>query len=54
MNARLVFRAIVLPVGIVGRPIWRRSVPLAFDAKAATYWRRRGDLVRASSLKPKP
>jgi hypothetical protein len=54
VNPRLLFRTVVVPLGIIARPIWRRSVPLSFDPEAATYWRRRGDVIRDSSLKRKP
>jgi hypothetical protein len=51
VNARFLFRAVVTPLGLLGRPVWRRRIAPHPDPQASTYWRRRRDEVTAESLK---
>lgn len=41
MKTRLLFVAVVTPLGVLGRPLWRRRVGVALSPRAATYWRTR-------------
>jgi hypothetical protein len=41
VKTRLLFLAVVTPLGMLGRPLWRRRVGLALSRRAATYWRTR-------------
>ena len=53
MKLRLLFLAVVTPVAVLGRPVWRRR--LGLDARTTeTYWRKRTDAVTADSLKTRP
>ena len=54
MKTRLLFLAVVTPLAALGRPLWRRRLGLAFAPGAATYWRRRGDVVTSDALKTRP
>jgi hypothetical protein len=41
VKTRLLFVAVFAPLGIVGRPVWRRRVGLRLSPGARTYWRER-------------
>ena len=51
MKIRLLFMAVVTPLAVVGRPLWRRRLGLRPATNGVTYWRRRGDAVTADALK---
>ena len=55
MRTRLLFLAVVTPLGVLGRPYWRRRLGLAMQPRAETYWRRRDDgAVTAADLRRGP
>lgn len=55
MSTRLLFRAVVTPLGVLGRPLWRRRLGLGFDPDARSYWRQRDEgPVGADALREKP
>ncbi len=55
MRTRLLFRGLVLPLGVVGRPLWRRRLGLGFDPKARSYWHVRDEgPVTGEALRRKP
>jgi hypothetical protein len=54
VKTRLLFLAIVTPLGILVRPLWRRRLDLGFDAAAASYWRDRREKVTSDSLRKTP
>ena len=55
MKTRLLFLAIVTPLGVLGRPVWRRRLDLGFDPGATTYWRdRRREKVTSDALRKTP
>jgi hypothetical protein len=41
VKARLLFLFVLTPLGVLGRPYWKRRLGLAFHPDAKTYWRRR-------------
>jgi hypothetical protein len=43
VRTRLLFILVVTPLGVLGRPLWRRQLGLTIDRGAETYWRRRRD-----------
>jgi hypothetical protein len=55
VKIRLLFLAVVTPIGVVGRVTWRRRLDLGFDSDKASYWRdRRGGRVTKAALREKP
>jgi hypothetical protein len=51
---RLLFLALVTPLGVAGRPLWRRMLALGSSARAHSYWRHRGDRITAADLRKAP
>ena len=41
MKARLLFVFVLTPLGVLGRPYWKRRLGLALHPDAETYWQRR-------------
>ena len=55
MKTRLLFLAIVTPLGVLARPLWRRRLDLGFDPDAVSYWRdRRRERVTSDALRRTP
>ena len=48
---RLLHRGVFVPVGVVGRPYWKRRLGIGADRGAGTYWRHREDVVSARDLR---
>jgi hypothetical protein len=52
VKTRLLFLAVFTPLGVLGRPLWRRRLGLRFSTDASTYWRDRGEeRVTADALR---
>jgi len=51
VKSRLLFLAIVTPLAVLGRPVWRRRLGLRFEPGAASYWRRRGETIDREALR---
>jgi hypothetical protein len=55
VKTRLLFLAIVTPLGVLARPLWRRRLDLGFDPAAASYWRdRRRETITSDALRKTP
>ena len=54
MKIRLLFLAVVTPLAVLGRPVWRRRLGLGFDARAGSYWRGRGETIGEDALRRTP
>ena len=53
MKARLLFFALVTPLAVLGRPLWRARLGVGPTA-AGSYWRTRDDTVTRKSLRKAP
>jgi hypothetical protein len=49
VKLRLLFFGLVTPLGVIGRPFWRRR--LSKPSGGDTYWHSRGDTVTADDLR---
>ena len=55
LRYRVLFAALVTPVGIAGRLVWRRRLALDHDPRRPTYWHdRRREVVGPDSLRQLP
>jgi hypothetical protein len=55
VKTRLLFLAIITPLGVLARPLWRRRLDLGFDPSAVSYWRdRRAERVTSKALRRVP
>jgi hypothetical protein len=44
VRTRLLFLAVFTPLGVLGRPFWRRRLGLSLAPRASSYWRRRRNM----------
>jgi hypothetical protein len=55
VRIRLLHLLVVTPLGVLGRPLWRRRVPLGLDRSARSYWRPHPTgKVTAAALRRRP